>query len=140
MIIPERYRSTCEFCQHELDTRALGVHQFTTGWVKNRAGGGGHAVSLPTRENRWAHGHCIDRLAAGRFSQEELFGTSAKPAAAPAKPLPETNARLDKEGRLIHKCCAVCWSPDAPFGDGVAVKDGVLGMWYCKEHWTPSTP
>lgn len=137
MNIPERFRAKCEFCPHELDIRAIGVHQFTTGWVKNRAGGGGHAVALPTRENRWAHGHCIERLADGRFSQEELFGTSSPPP-KPAAPLPPTNARLDAEGRLHHDGCAVCGKMGAPFGRDVSLREGVLGVWYCQEHWTPS--
>ena len=63
----------------------------------------------------------------------------AAPAPKPPAPLPPTNARLDAKGRLIHNRCAVCWSPDAPFGSDVAVKDGVLGMWYCKDHWTPTS-
>ena len=70
-------RIICEFCKQDLDIRSMGVHQFTKGWVKNRSGGGGHGVSLPEREPRWAHGHCIDRLTDGRFTQEQLFGGSA---------------------------------------------------------------
>jgi hypothetical protein len=57
----------------------------------------------------------------------------------PPRPEGPTNARLDAKGRLIHNQCAVCASPDAPYGVDVAVKEGVLGMWYCQEHWTPST-
>lgn len=75
MNIPERLRATCEFCKRELNTQADGVHQYTRGWVKNRSGGGGHGVSLPERENRWAHGHCVDRLTSGTFTQAQLFGT-----------------------------------------------------------------
>jgi hypothetical protein len=68
-------RINCEFCKKELDIHGVGVHQFTKGWVKNRSGGGGHGISLPEREPRWAHGYCIDRLTSGTFSQEQLFGT-----------------------------------------------------------------
>lgn len=71
--IPARHRSTCEFCGEELDVRDTGVHQRTSGWVMIRAGGGGHGVSLPERENRWAHGHCIERLTKGTFAQGTIF-------------------------------------------------------------------
>ncbi len=54
-----------------------------------------------------------------------------------ATPTPKTNAKVDEKGRLIHNRCAVCWA-DAPFGRDVKLKDGVLGMWYCQEHWVPS--
>lgn len=73
MNIPERYRAICEFCQQQLDIRALGIHQYTKGWVKNRSGGGGHGISLAERENRWAHGYCIDRMSSGAFTQTDLF-------------------------------------------------------------------
>lgn len=72
-MIPERFRSTCELCGHELDVRSDGVHQFTSGWVKNRSGGGGHGVSLPKRENRWAHGYCVDRAVSGTIAQKDMF-------------------------------------------------------------------
>ena len=64
--------------------------------------------------------------------QSDIFGTPLPPK--PKGPPPPTNAHLDDKGRLIHNRCAVCWSPDAPFGQDVALKDGVLGMWYCQEH------
>ena len=73
-MVPERFRSKCEFCNHELDIREEGVHQFTTGWVKNRNGGGGHGVSLPKRENKWAHGACIDSATRGFLKQPAMFG------------------------------------------------------------------
>lgn len=69
MMIPERYRGRCAFCGNELDTREDGIHQYTTGWVKQREGGGGHGVSLPKRENRWAHGYCVDRATHGGLQQ-----------------------------------------------------------------------
>jgi len=73
LMIPERFRSKCEFCGHELDIRADGVHQYTTGWVKNRVGGGGHGVSLPQRENKWAHGYCVDSATRGTLKQGKMF-------------------------------------------------------------------
>ena len=72
--VPARFRSSCEFCHHGLDTREAGVHQWTAGWVMNRRGGGGHGISLPKRENRWAHGWCIERAIRGQTSQQALFG------------------------------------------------------------------
>lgn len=71
---PARYTALCEFCQSALDVRDTGVYQRTSGWVMNRAGGGGHGVSLPERENRWAHGVCITRQTKGTFGQAALFG------------------------------------------------------------------
>jgi hypothetical protein len=71
--IPARHRATCEFCGLDLDVRDHGVHQFTSGWVMNRAGGGGHGVSLPTRAQRWAHGRCIERQSDGTFAQPSIF-------------------------------------------------------------------
>jgi len=133
-MIPTRFKGTCHFCARELDTREPGVHQYVHGWVKNRQGGGGHGVSLPEREQRWAHAWCIDRLSSGTFGQEALFGASTlKVTEAPGperKPAP-TNASLD-EGRLQH-VCNVCGG-HAPFGIGVALKEGDLGLWYCRAH------
>jgi hypothetical protein len=68
----------CEFCHKDIDRNAVGTHQFTRGWVKNRAGGGGHAVALPEREPRWAHSWCIERMASGTFTQAQLFGEPRK--------------------------------------------------------------
>lgn len=59
--IPTARRAVCEFCSKPLDIGAEGTHQFTTGWVMLRSGGGGHGVSLPKRLPRWAHPWCIDR-------------------------------------------------------------------------------
>ena len=69
MTIPTRYLGTCELCGNELNTQAEGVHQWTSGWVLRRAGGGGHGISLPVRENRWAHRYCIEN--AGRGGQQQ---------------------------------------------------------------------
>jgi len=71
--IPERLRGKCHFCGHELNIEAEGTHQFTTGWVKIRSGGGGHGVSLPRRENKWAHSWCIDGVTRGTLTQTSMF-------------------------------------------------------------------
>ena len=70
--IPTRYRGVCDFCQHDLDTREPGVHQWTSGWVMNRTGGGGHGISLPIRENKWAHRWCVERAVKGQQRQDSL--------------------------------------------------------------------
>jgi len=72
--IPDRFRATCEFCKIDLNTQALNVYQYTAGWVMQRAGGGGHGVSLPERANRWAHRHCVENVSRGREGQTSLFG------------------------------------------------------------------
>jgi hypothetical protein len=72
-MIPARYASKCELCGHEVDTRAEGTHQWTAGWVMQRVGGGGHGVSLPQRENRFAHGHCVSRASSGHLQQSAMF-------------------------------------------------------------------
>jgi len=71
--IPTRFRAACEFCRLELDTQADGVHQWTAGWVKNRGGGGGHGISLPQREPRWAHRQCVERAVKGNTGQIAMF-------------------------------------------------------------------
>lgn len=71
--VPERFRSKCELCGNDLDIRADGVHQRTSGWVKNRSGGGGHGVSVPERENKWAHGYCVDNATRGLLKQGKMF-------------------------------------------------------------------
>lgn len=71
--IPDRHRASCEFCGHELDVRDRGVYQFTSGWVMNRTGGGGHGVSLAERANRWAHGLCVERVTNGTLAQTRMF-------------------------------------------------------------------
>jgi hypothetical protein len=73
MEIPARFQATCELCADALDIRAMGVHQWTCGWVMQREGGGGHGVSLPVRENRWAHGRCVERASKGTLAQVALF-------------------------------------------------------------------
>jgi hypothetical protein len=52
--------------------RDSGVYQHTSGWVMNRAGGGGHGVSLPERANRWAHGLCVQRAIRGVTNQRTM--------------------------------------------------------------------
>lgn len=73
MGIPASRRARCAFCERELDTEAVGVYQWTSGWVKVRAEGGGHGVSLPERENRWACRVCVDLAVRGTLKQGALF-------------------------------------------------------------------
>jgi hypothetical protein len=68
--IPPAFRADCEFCPEPVDTRTEGTHQYTSGWVMLRQGGGGHGISLPRRHRRWAHRHCIEREIRG--SQRSL--------------------------------------------------------------------
>lgn len=70
---PTRYRAKCDFCHEDLDVRDRGVYQRTSGWVMNREGGGGHGVSLPEREPRWAHGRCVEQRSKGSLNQPKLF-------------------------------------------------------------------
>lgn len=72
--IPERCKATCEFCHGEFDIRDRGVYQYTKGWVMSREGGGGHSISLPEREPRWAHGLCVEYAVKGLAGQSPLFG------------------------------------------------------------------
>jgi hypothetical protein len=71
--VPTRFQGQCELCGNDLDTRENGVHQWTAGWVMQRAGGGGHGISLAERENRWAHAHCVDRATRGFLKQGSMF-------------------------------------------------------------------
>jgi hypothetical protein len=71
--IPSRFRATCEFCGSELNTQADGIHQWTAGWVMQRAGGGGHGISLPERSNRWAHRQCVENAVRGGVQQQSMF-------------------------------------------------------------------
>lgn len=71
--IPDRYRMRCEFCATDLDVRSNGVYQFTSGWVMNRDGGGGHGVSLPQRANRYAHRTCVEKAVRGMTNQASMF-------------------------------------------------------------------
>lgn len=68
--IPERFRAQCELCNRQLDTRKEGTHQWTSGWVMVRAGGGGHGISRPERDpKRWACDWCIRDT-----GQVQMFG------------------------------------------------------------------
>lgn len=71
--IPTRFRASCEFCGNELNTQAEGIHQWTSGWVMQRAGGGGHGISLPERSNRWAHRYCVENAIRGTAQQASMF-------------------------------------------------------------------
>lgn len=70
--IPARFSAECEFCHGILDIRQEGVHQWTSGWVRQREGGGGHGISLAERANRWAHAYCVDREIRGYTKQGQL--------------------------------------------------------------------
>jgi len=73
--IPTRFVAVCEFCKGRygpVDTRADGTHQFTSGWVMQRTGGGGHGISLAKRDNRWAHRICVETEVRGNTEQEAL--------------------------------------------------------------------
>jgi hypothetical protein len=74
-MIPSRFKALCEFCKRELDTRMDGTHQWTSGWVMQRRGGGGHAISMPKRENRWAHRQCVEKASKGSLGQTSMFGS-----------------------------------------------------------------
>jgi len=71
--IPTRFAAPCTYCGHELDTRAEGTHQWTSGWVMQRQGGGGHGVSLPRRHNYWAHRQCVERAIKGGPTQATML-------------------------------------------------------------------
>ncbi len=71
--VPERFRAQCELCGDQLDTRREGAHQWTAGWVMYRKGGGGHGISLPVRENRWAHGHCVESASRAGSGQRSML-------------------------------------------------------------------
>jgi hypothetical protein len=72
MPIPSRLRAMCELCGNELSIKETGVHQWTAGWVLQRAGGGGHGISLPERSNRWAHRYCVENAVRGG-QQQSMF-------------------------------------------------------------------
>ena len=75
MAIPRRFQSFCEMCGDPLDTRKPGVHQWWSGWVENRRGGGGHAIRLARKELRYACKLCVDKESSGAAKyQPSLFG------------------------------------------------------------------
>jgi len=63
----------CALCGRAVDPEAIGVYQWTAGWVQRREGGGGHGISLAKREPRWAHRDCVERAVRGVLHQTELF-------------------------------------------------------------------
>lgn len=69
---PARFIAQCALGDHELDTRTPGVYQWTSGWVMQRAGGGGHAITLPKRANSWACRTCVERAVKGH-GERSLF-------------------------------------------------------------------
>lgn len=72
--IPGAFRAPCALCGADLDVRREGVHQWTSGWVKLRSGGGGNAIALPERAPRWAHGRCVESASRGTTNQVNMFG------------------------------------------------------------------
>jgi len=83
--IPARFAAPCVYCDLPLDTRAQGTHQWTSGWVMQRQGGGGHGVSLPRRHNYWAHKQCVERAGRGGPTQATmLFDPPELPPETPA--------------------------------------------------------
>jgi len=73
-MIPANRHALCDLCGRDLDVDTPGVHQWTSGWVMRRDGGGGHGISLPERAPRWAHHACVDRAIRGTLTQSSLFG------------------------------------------------------------------
>ena len=71
--IPDKYKVKCDLCPDFLDVRSNGVYQYTSGWVMNREGGGGHGISLPERAPRWAHRLCVERAVRGTLNQAAMF-------------------------------------------------------------------
>lgn len=71
--IPTRFLRKCAFGDHEIDIRQPGVHQWTAGWVMQREGGGGHGISLPQREDRWACRYHVEREIGGYSKQGDMF-------------------------------------------------------------------
>jgi len=71
--VPERFVARCELGGEEIDTRVEGVHQWMSGWVKQRDAGGGHGISCAVRENRWACSYHVDRAARGLTGQGRMF-------------------------------------------------------------------
>ena len=74
--IPPRFYTLCDICKnpdYPIDIRSFGIAQYTSGWVLQRPGGGGHAIALPKRENRWAHSCCIEKEGKGLTGQQSLF-------------------------------------------------------------------
>jgi hypothetical protein len=120
----------CEICKDPVNPKEPGTHQYTCGWVKNRTGGGGHAVALPKRQSRWAHDWCIKRAISGWVGQGSLLEEDNPPPTVEPGP---TNAAFDTNGMLMH-LCNVCGSNNAPYGYDVALRSGSLGLWYCREH------
>jgi len=70
----KRHRITCAICGNNIeDPSAPGIHVWTSGWVMQRKGGGGHSLSLPKRHPYWAHKDCVERKIKGWIGQGVLF-------------------------------------------------------------------
>jgi len=131
----------CHFCAKQINVKLPGNYQFVSGWAKNRTGGGAHGISLPEKKPLFACGYCVERRSKGLAAQGvfEILSPPT-PAVTPASagaPAP-TNAAYDDRDMLTH-VCNVCGSTNAPYGIGVAVRKGELGLWYCAQH-RPKAP
>ncbi len=63
----------CSLCGKSVDPNARGTHRLKTGWVENRAAGGGHAIRLAVEHDKWACKACVDREANHVSALQESF-------------------------------------------------------------------
>jgi len=70
--IPTANRTSCALGGGTIDFDAFGVFQWTAGWVEKRPAGGGHGISTPARDPRWACGACVQRASDGLLDQGSL--------------------------------------------------------------------
>lgn len=54
--------------------------------------------------------------------------------------LDSKKATAAKPGAFLSHPCAICGSPYAPFGTGVALLQGRTGTWYCRDDLPVETP
>jgi hypothetical protein len=64
----------CSLCGRPVRTDATGTYRKATGWVPQRAGGGGNQVALAVRHDEWAHGECVKREGRGISAQQDSLG------------------------------------------------------------------
>lgn len=80
----------------------------------------------------------------GGYQLAAQFGTGSSRFLVSPQPMPlsdETETRpvsqsayMDRFNKLVTRCL-ICGSSQAPFGIGVAVRERVLGEWFCQAHW-----